>query len=30
MGLGDSISQWLEGDATQSFFEFQLVQVRGL
>mmetsp|Transcript_9998 Transcript_9998/g.21086 ORF Transcript_9998/g.21086 Transcript_9998/m.21086 type:complete len:690 (-) Transcript_9998:247-2316(-) len=24
MGLGDSISAWLEGDASQSFFEFQL------
>jgi len=23
MGLGDSISQWLEGDPNQSFFEFQ-------
>ena len=23
MGLGDSISQWLEGDPTDSFFEFQ-------
>ena len=24
MGLGDSISSWLEGDSTQSFFEFQI------
>ena len=24
MGLGDSISQWLDGDSSQSFFEFQL------
>lgn len=24
MGLGDSISSWLEGDASQSFFEFQV------
>ena len=25
MGLGDSISQWLDGDSSQSFFEFQLL-----
>jgi hypothetical protein len=25
MGLGDSISAWLEGDASQSFFEFSVV-----
>mmetsp|Transcript_18242 Transcript_18242/g.53310 ORF Transcript_18242/g.53310 Transcript_18242/m.53310 type:complete len:709 (-) Transcript_18242:517-2643(-) len=24
MGLGESISSWLEGDASQSFFEFQM------
>lgn len=28
MGLGDSITQWLEGEAGQSFFEFQLSQDR--
>jgi len=26
MGLGDSISQWLDGDAGQSFFEFAFAQ----
>jgi uncharacterized protein YidB (DUF937 family) len=24
MGLGDSVSKWLEGDSTNSFFEFKL------
>jgi len=25
MGLGDSVSKWLEGDPANSFFEFKIV-----
>jgi uncharacterized protein YidB (DUF937 family) len=25
MGLGDSVSRWLEGDPSDSFFEFKIV-----
>lgn len=25
MGLGDSVSRWLEGDPSNSFFEFKIV-----